>query len=60
MRFYTDGELITIYRDMYLIRAFESMLFEIKKFGSFHGIDFRYDGPLHLSVGQRQFLRTPF
>lgn len=49
---YTDDQLIGIFRDMYLIRAFESALFEVKTYGEFHGIPFRYEGPLHLSIGQ--------
>lgn len=51
-RLYSNGELIGIYRDMYIIRAFESMLFHIKKYGQYNGIPFPYDGPLHLSLGQ--------
>lgn len=49
---FSDGELLGLYRDMYLIRAFESLLFEVKKYGEYSGIPFRYDGPLHLSLGQ--------
>lgn len=49
---FSDEELIQIYRDMYLIRVFESLLFDIKKYGEYRGIAFRYDGPLHLSLGQ--------
>ncbi len=49
---YTKEELLGIFRDMYLIRVFESVLFDIKKYECYCGIPFRYDGPLHLSLGQ--------
>ncbi len=49
---YSDHALLGIFRDMYLIRVFESLLFDIKKFGEYRGIPFVYDGPLHLSLGQ--------
>ncbi len=49
---YTDEDLIRIFRDMYLIRVFESLLFDIKKYGEYRGIPFDYQGPLHLSLGQ--------
>ncbi len=50
--YYSDEELIGIFRDMYLIRVFESLLFDIKKFGEYAGISYNYQGPLHLSLGQ--------
>ncbi len=49
---YTKEDLLGIFRDMYLIRVFESLLFDIKKYGKYCGIPFRYEGPLHLSLGQ--------
>ncbi len=49
---YTKEELLGIFRDMYLIRVFESLLFDIKKYGKYCGISFHYEGPLHLSLGQ--------
>jgi len=49
---FSDADLLGLFRDMYLIRAFESLLFDIKKYGEFRGVSFRYEGPLHLSLGQ--------
>lgn len=46
-----DG-LRCIYRDMLLIREFETMLDRIKKEGSYEGIAYNHKGPAHLSIGQ--------
>ena len=50
----THGEegLKTIYRDMAFIREFETMLDEIKRMGSYEGIEYDHKGPAHLSIGQ--------
>lgn len=44
--------LVRIYRDMVVIREFETMLDRIKKEGSFEGIEYNHKGPAHLSIGQ--------
>ena len=44
--------LIRIFRDMVLIREFETMLDRIKKEGSYQGIEYQHKGPAHLSIGQ--------
>jgi 2-oxoisovalerate dehydrogenase E1 component len=44
--------LIKIYHDMALIRAFETMLSEVKLKGAYQGISYNYRGPAHLSAGQ--------
>jgi 2-oxoisovalerate dehydrogenase E1 component len=49
---YTDGDLIRIYQDMYIIREFESMLHEIKTKNEYRGIGYNHPGPAHLSIGQ--------
>ena len=41
-----------IYRDMVLIREFETMLDQIKKMGQYRGIEYTHAGPAHLSIGQ--------
>lgn len=41
-----------IHRDMAVIRAFESMLNEVKLKGEYQGIAYNYRGPAHLSIGQ--------
>ena len=46
-----DG-LVRIYRDMYLIREFETMLDRIKKEGAYFGVEYSHKGPAHLSIGQ--------
>ena len=46
-----DG-LLRIYRDMLLIRQFETMLEHIKREGAWQGIECQHGGPAHLSIGQ--------
>ncbi|HNZ47845.1 MAG TPA: thiamine pyrophosphate-dependent enzyme [Candidatus Hydrogenedentes bacterium] len=43
---------LRIYRDMALIREFETMLDSIKKLGAYQGIEYNHAGPAHLSIGQ--------
>lgn len=49
---YSDEELLRIYRDMLIIREFETMLSLIKTTGEYNGIKYDYPGPAHLSIGQ--------
>lgn len=49
---YTKQELIKIYRDMAIIREFETMLNEIKINGSYNEVAYNHPGPAHLSIGQ--------
>ncbi len=49
---YGAEALIRIQRDMAVIRAFESMLNEVKIKGSYQGIEYNHRGPAHLSIGQ--------
>jgi 2-oxoisovalerate dehydrogenase E1 component len=49
---YTSTELVGLYRDMAMIRTFETLLDEIKKSGSYRGIAYNHRGPAHLSIGQ--------
>ena len=44
--------LIRAYRDMVLIREFETMLNTIKTKGAYQGIAYDHLGPAHLSIGQ--------
>lgn len=46
------ADLIRIQRDMELIRAFETMLNEVKLRGAYQGIEYTHRGPAHLSIGQ--------
>ncbi|MDR1952883.1 MAG: dehydrogenase [Clostridiales Family XIII bacterium] len=47
-----DDALIRIYRDMTILREFESMLNRIKTQGNYNGVEITYPGPAHLSLGQ--------
>lgn len=49
---FSDDQLIRIYRDMLIIREFETMLSLIKTTGEYNGIKYDYPGPAHLSIGQ--------
>lgn len=49
---YTHEDLLRIYKDMVIIREFESMLQEIKTKNEYHGIAYNHPGPAHLSIGQ--------
>ncbi len=49
---FTDEELIRIYRDMVIIREFETMLNLIKIRGVYQGVEYNHPGPAHLSIGQ--------
>ena len=45
---YSDDALIRIYRDITILREFESMLNQIKTQGVYNGIETTYPGPAHL------------
>ncbi len=47
-----NERLVRIYRDMTIIRWFESMLNSIKIQGSWEGVEYNHRGPAHLSIGQ--------
>jgi len=49
---YGDDALVRIWRDITILREFESMLNNIKKQGMYNGIETTYPGPAHLSLGQ--------
>ncbi|MCD6201877.1 MAG: dehydrogenase [Bacteroidales bacterium] len=49
---YTREELLAIYRDMMVIREFETMLNKIKTTNEYEGISYNHPGPAHLSIGQ--------
>ncbi len=44
--------LVRIWRDMAVIRAFETMLSNVKLTGAYKGIEYNHRGPAHLSIGQ--------
>ena len=49
---YSKDDFIRIYRDMVIIREFESMLNSIKISNEYNGIEYNHPGPAHLSIGQ--------
>ncbi len=49
---YGKKRLRQVYRDMALIREFETMLNTIKTKGVYQGIEYDHKGPAHLSIGQ--------
>ena len=49
---FSDDDLVRIYRDITVLREFESMLNQIKTQGLYNGIETTYPGPAHLSIGQ--------
>ena len=62
---FADEDLIRIYRDITILREFESMLTSIKTQKVYNGVETTYPGPAHLSVGQeaacvgQAYLMTP-
>ncbi|MGB4291768.1 MAG: thiamine pyrophosphate-dependent enzyme [Bacteroidales bacterium] len=49
---YSDADFKRIYRDMVIIREFETMLNSIKTKNEYRGIQYNHPGPAHLSIGQ--------
>ena len=49
---YGRENLVRIYRDMVVIREFETMLDGVKKEGAYKGMEYDHRGPAHLSIGQ--------
>jgi len=49
---FSNEDLIRIYRDMVIIREFETMLNRVKTTGEYNGVSYNHPGPAHLSIGQ--------
>jgi len=49
---FSKDDFIRIYRDMALIREFETMLYSIKTTNAYNGVEYNNPGPAHLSLGQ--------
>jgi 2-oxoisovalerate dehydrogenase E1 component len=49
---YSKADMMRIYRDMRIIREFETMLNEIKTKNNYNGVEYNNPGPAHLSLGQ--------
>ena len=51
-KLYTKDDFMRIYRDMAIIREFETMLNEVKVKSCYNGVEYNNPGPAHLSIGQ--------
>ena len=51
-KYYSEEDFLRIYRDMVIIREFETMLNLIKTTNEYNGIIYNHPGPAHLSIGQ--------
>ena len=51
-KLYTKEDFMRIYRDMAIIREFETMLNEVKTKSAYNGVEYNNPGPAHLSIGQ--------
>lgn len=49
---FSPEDFLRIYRDMVIIREFETMLNLIKTTNEYNGIKYNHPGPAHLSTGQ--------
>ncbi len=49
---FSKADFLRIYRDMRIIREFESMLYAIKTTNTYNGLEYNNPGPAHLSMGQ--------
>jgi 2-oxoisovalerate dehydrogenase E1 component len=49
---FSTEDFLSIWRDMCAIRAFETILNEIKTKGVYNGVAYNHAGPAHLSIGQ--------
>jgi len=49
---FSGDDFLRIFRDMAIIREFETMLNMIKTTNEYNGISYNHPGPAHLSIGQ--------
>ncbi len=49
---FSKDDFLRIYRDMRMIREFETMLYSIKTTNAYNGLEYNNPGPAHLSMGQ--------
>ena len=52
LKIYKKKDMLRIYRDMAIIREFETMLNEVKTKSCYNGVEYNNPGPAHLSIGQ--------
>ena len=51
LKIYSKEDMMRIYRDMAIIREFETMLNEVKVKSEYNGVKYNNPGPAHLSIG---------
>ncbi len=49
---FSNKDFMRIFRDMAIIREFETMLNSIKTTNEYNGVEYNHPGPAHLSIGQ--------
>lgn len=49
---FNKDDFLRIYRDMRMIREFETMLYSVKTTNAYNGLEYNNPGPAHLSMGQ--------
>lgn len=49
---FSNDDFMRIFRDMAIIREFETMLNSIKTTNGYNGVEYNHPGPAHLSIGQ--------
>lgn len=49
---FSTEDFLRIYRDMTIIREFETMMHSLKTTNEYNGIQYNHTGPAHLSIGQ--------
>ena len=49
---FANADFLRIYRDMAIIREFETALYSIKTTSAYNGVEYSNPGPAHLSTGQ--------
>ena len=51
-KLFPEADMLRIYRDMRVIREFETMLAKIKTNSVYNGIEYHNPGPTHLAIGE--------
>ena len=49
---FTKEQFMNIYRDMWVVREFETMLNLIKTTNQYEGVEYNHPGPAHLGIGE--------
>ncbi len=49
---FSNDDFMRIFRDMAIVREFETMLNSVKTTNQYNGVEYNHPGPAHLSIGQ--------